>query len=171
MPCLAYSDIPDAACPTRREDIGPFLFDHNILTNKPAGNLLDVRFRFGSAPPKFQDLADSGSVRTELREHYGPWVTFSESSLSTCSVTSLSRRHALTFYNLTASISQHVLLQIPAPPIPYVQSKECQSYIERWLTELFARPTKHGSVGTSDGEDPGGTQRLVVTCGNCTRLP
>jgi len=33
------------------------------------GNTLDVRFRFGSALPNFQDLGDRGSVRTELREH------------------------------------------------------------------------------------------------------
>jgi len=34
---------------------------------RPSGspNALDVRYRFGSALPNFQDLADSGSVRTD----------------------------------------------------------------------------------------------------------
>ena len=33
------------------------------------GNVLEVRFRFGSTPPNFSDLAGGGLVRTELREH------------------------------------------------------------------------------------------------------
>ena len=36
----------------------------------PQPNVLEVRFRFGSTPPNFSDLAGSGSVRTELRELY-----------------------------------------------------------------------------------------------------
>ena len=34
-----------------------------------AANVLEVRFRFGSTPPNFSDLAGGGSVQTGLREH------------------------------------------------------------------------------------------------------
>jgi len=37
-------------------------------------NVVDVRFRLGSPPPNFHDLAGSGSVRAELRQHYAEQV-------------------------------------------------------------------------------------------------